>query len=68
MANKNLIRSYIARAGMTQNEVAEQAQMSKNTLSAKICGHIPFNTRDIRVLCEILDITDPVDKAAIFLD
>lgn len=68
MPNKNLFRSYCAKAGLSQAAVAARAKMSENTLSAKVCGHVPFNTRDINVLCKILNITNLADKAAIFLE
>lgn len=67
MPNKNLLKSYIAKAGMTQKSLAKELGISKNTLNAKICGHIPFNTRDICAICNLLGITSAEDKSDIFL-
>lgn len=41
--------------------------MSKNTLNSKVNGKIPFNTIEIEAICEKLGITDPAEKALIFL-
>lgn len=67
MVNKNLLRSAIARAGMTQGQVAAAIGVSPNTLSAKILGHSFFDTNEIDKICKVLSIQDETEKALIFL-
>lgn len=66
MAN-NKLKGKIAEKGYTQRALAEKLGMSKNTLSAKINRKVPFNTVEVAKICEILDIRDGAEKAAIFL-
>lgn len=67
MLNKNLLRSAIARAGMTQERLAEAIGISSNTLSAKLLGKSFFDTEEIDRICEVLSIVDNNEKADIFL-
>jgi hypothetical protein len=41
--------------------------MSENTLSSKLNERRPFNTDEVLVICDLLHITDPAEKAQIFL-
>lgn len=63
----NKLRGKIVEAGMTQRDLADACGCSANTLSRKINGKTPFDTRDIRLICEALSITDNAEKAEIFL-
>jgi len=65
--NKNLLRSAIARAGMTQEKLAEAIGISSNTLSAKLLGKRYFDTEEIDKICDALSIVDNNEKADIFL-
>lgn len=67
MLDKNLLRGAIARAGMTQERLAEAIGISSNTLSAKLLGKSFFDTEEIDRICEVLSIVDNNEKAAIFL-
>lgn len=65
--NANKLRGRIAEAGYTQRKLAAAAKMSENSLSDKLNEKRPFNTDEILVICDLLHITDPVEKAQIFL-
>ena len=67
MLNKNLFRSAIARAGMTQDSLAAAIGISGNTLSAKILGRSYFDTEEIDKICDVLSIVDNDEKVNIFL-
>lgn len=68
MLNKNLLKAAIARAGMTQGDLAYAIGIASCTLSAKMSGTYCFNTDEIDAICNVLDITDNAEKASIFLD
>ena len=67
MLNKNLLRAAIARAGYTQERLAECIGISSNTLSSRMVGASPFNTDEIDKICSVLHITHNNEKADIFL-
>ena len=63
----NKLKGKIAEAGFSQRTLAEALGMSKNTLNAKVNGKVPFNTVEIELICNVLDIRDVTEKAVIFL-
>lgn len=63
----NKLKGKIAEMGYSQRALAEKLGMSKNTLNAKVNGKVPFNTVEVAKICEILDIHNGSEKAAIFL-
>lgn len=63
----NALKGKIVAAGYTQNRLAAELNMSKNTLSSKINGKTPFNANEIIRMCEVLSIVDDAEKAYIFL-
>lgn len=63
----NLLRAEMAMKGMSQREVAEKAQISKSTFSAKINGQRPFDTDEAVRVCDVLGIIDNAKKVEIFL-
>jgi transcriptional regulator with XRE-family HTH domain len=67
MPDKNLLRSYIAKAGLTQRKLAAIIGMSENTLSSRMSGKTQFNTAEIENICDVLGIKDGASKASIFL-
>ena len=46
---------------------ARGIKFSENTLSAKMNGRSKFDCLDADIICDILEITSPADKAEIFL-
>lgn len=67
MVDRNLLRGVIARAGMTQEKLADAIGINSNTLTAKMLGRSYFDTEEIDKICEVLSITDNNEKADIFL-
>lgn len=67
MIDKNLLRGAIARAGMTQEQLAKAIGITQNTLSAKMLGRSFFDTEEIDRICTVLSIEDDTEKIAIFL-
>lgn len=65
--NKWRLMEAIHKAGYSQRSLARVMGINKNTLNSKINGHTPFTTTDIKDLCTRLNITDPAQKAEIFL-
>ncbi len=67
MLNKNLLKAAIAKAGTTQEKLAESIGISPNTLSSRMTGASCFNTDEIDKICEVLCIVNNSEKADIFL-
>ena len=67
MLNRNLLRAAIARAGMTQEKLAESIGISANTLSSRMSGTSCFDTDEIDKICFALNIVNNSEKADIFL-
>lgn len=67
MLNKNEFNGAVARAGMTNGELAKRIGMSKNTLSSRVNGKSYFDTQEIDLICDILNITTDKEKINIFL-
>jgi transcriptional regulator with XRE-family HTH domain len=65
--NVNKLKGRMVEAGYTQRTLAIAAKMSENTLSSKLNERRPFNTDEVLVICDLLHITDPAEKAQIFL-
>lgn len=68
MIDKNRLLGHIVSNGYTQKTLSEQLNISKNTLNSKINGKTAFDTVLIDKICELLDITDDMEKARIFLN
>lgn len=67
MINTNLLRGKIAANGYTQEKLASEMNMSKNTLSAKINGRSQFTLDEVLNLCHLLTIEKDREKCEIFL-
>lgn len=67
MLDRNLFKSAIVRAGMTQESLAAAIGISSNTLTAKILGRSYFDTEEIDKICDVLSIVDNDEKVNIFL-
>lgn len=63
----NKLKGRIAEAGYSQRSLAAELGISKNTLNSKVNGKTPFNTLEIELICQKLNIHDASEKAAIFL-
>ena len=67
MLNANLLRGKIAEKGYTQEKLAEEMGVSKNTFSAKIRGYTDFTLSEVSKICSILGIVDYDEICRIFL-
>lgn len=72
MVDTQKLKSRMVLKGYNQRRLAAEmtargVKISENTLSAKMTGASKFDTDDAKVICEILDLVNPADKAAIFL-
>ncbi|MBP3509189.1 helix-turn-helix domain-containing protein [Oscillibacter sp.] len=63
----NLLRGAIIAQGLTMQSAAQKIGISRNSMSARMNGKVPFNADEIEKLCALLDISDPVKKVEIFL-
>ena len=72
MVDVNRLRSRMVLMGYTQKSlVAEMNERglktSENTFSSKMNGKSQFDCDDADVICDILEVHDPAEKAVIFL-
>ena len=68
MLNRDLLKSAMARAGYhSQGALAKRIGISENTLSSRMLGTSSFNTDEIDIICDVLNIQSNDEKAAIFL-
>ena len=67
MINKNKLLGKIAEQGYTQQKLASELGMCKNTLSNKINGRGVFDTSEVKSICQILNIQNNEEKVQIFL-
>ena len=72
MVDINKLKAQMALKGVTQRSlVAEMkrrgVKISENTFSSKMTGKSQFDCEDADIICEILEIEDPADRADIFL-
>lgn len=72
MVDVNKLRSRMVLMGYTQKSlVAEMIERgiktTENTFSSKMNGRSQFDCDDADVICDILKVDDPAEKADIFL-
>ena len=72
MVDVNKLRSQMVLKGYTQKSlVAEMNErgfkITENTFSSKMNGKSRFDCDDVDVICDILGVEHPADKAEIFL-
>ncbi len=72
MVDINKLRSRMVLMGYTQKTLAAEmtargVKTSENTLSAKMNGKSQFDCDDADVICDVLKVELPADKADIFL-
>jgi hypothetical protein len=72
MVDIQKLRSRIVLKGYTQKSLvpeinARGIKISENTFSAKMTGASSFDCDLVDVLCDILEVEEPTEKADIFL-
>ena len=72
MVDVNRLRSRMVLMGHTQKTLvaemnARGVKTTENTFSSKMNGRSQFDCDDADIICEILEVEDPADRADIFL-
>ena len=72
MVDVNRLRSRMVLMGYTQKSLvaemnARGVKTSENTFSSKMNGRSQFDCDDADIICEILEVEEPAEKAEIFL-
>lgn len=72
MVDIQKLRSRMVLKGYNQKRLvaemnARGVKISENTFSSKMNGRSSFDTDTVDILCDILDVSEPADKAEIFL-
>ena len=72
MVDVNKLKARMVLKGHTQKSLATKmtergVKTSENTLSSKMNGRSQFDCVDADVICEILEVNSPADRAEIFL-
>ena len=72
MVNVNKLKSRMVLMGYTQKTLAAEmtergVKTSVNTLNSKMTGKSQFDCEDADVICDILNVDRPAEKAEIFL-
>lgn len=72
MVDIRKLRAKMALKGYTQKSLVPEInsrgyKISENTFSSKMTGASAFDCELVDVLCDILEVEEPVEKAEIFL-
>ena len=72
MVDVKQLRARMVLMGYTQKTLVDEmnargVKTSENTFSSKMNGKSQFDCVDADVICEILEVEAPAEKAAIFL-
>ena len=65
--NSVKLKEEIKKAGYTQVRLAEELEITQNSLSSKITGKSEFTLSEAIKICECLNITDINIRAVLFL-
>lgn len=66
MTNTALLNERITASGLKKSYIAKVLSVTVGTLSRKINNKLEFKASEIHALCDLLGITDPKEKEAIF--
>ena len=66
MTNTKLLRNIISSKGLKYGYIAEQLNISHQSLIRKIENKTEFKAGEIKKLCELLEINDYEEKESIF--
>lgn len=66
MTNTEMLRDAIKKSGLKLEFIAEKLGITRFSLSKKIENVTEFKTSEVQKMCDVLQITDPQDKEAIF--
>ena len=66
MTNTEELRRIIKNSGLKLEYIAEQLGITRFSLSKKIENVTEFKTSEVQKMCDVLQISDPSMKEAIF--
>ena len=66
MTNRKLLEKKIKESGLKLGFIAEKLGISYHWLKRKINGEVPFKAYEIKILCDLLGITDLQEREEIF--
>lgn len=66
MTNKDLLAKKIEESGLKKKVIANALDLSPYGLAKKINNETEFKTSEVKKLCQILNISDLVEKDNIF--
>ena len=72
MVDTNKLKAQMALKGFTQKSLVAEMnrrgfKISENTFSSKMNGKSQFDCEDADIICDIIEIEHPADRAEIFL-
>ena len=68
MINKNLLRSYMANSGHTNDSLADAIEISRVSFSYKINNKRPFNSNEISKIARVLNLKPEETMLIFFAD
>lgn len=66
MTDAKLLDEKIKASGLKLGFIAEKLGVSYHWLKKKVDGEVPLKAYEIQILCELLNITDLLEKERIF--
>lgn len=66
MTNTTLLKERIKESGLRHDFIAKKLGIGTAALTRKINNRVEFKASEIKMLCEILGITDPEEREAVF--
>jgi hypothetical protein len=66
MTNKALLNQKIEESGLQPCFIIKTLGITPNSYYRKKDNYVPFKAAEIYVLCDLLKITDPIEKRKIF--
>lgn len=64
--NEEKLDEYIKNSGLRTSYITDKLGISREAFYQKKRGNISFRVSEVYVLCDLLKITDPVEKTKIF--
>ena len=66
MTNIELLEEKIRKSGLKRSFISEKLEITRASLYRKLRGLSEFSLKEVSRLCDLLGITDLVEKEAIF--
>lgn len=62
MVDTRLLKAAMVARGYTQLDVAKQLNLSASAFNKKVNGKVPFNTNEVAIMLNVLDLSADVVK------